>query len=312
MKVLITAGWKKPGAGPSSASKDYIDSWWKAHDEYSMWCPDWKCKCSSKRHNSRHQTFKKKVFTYLWLDPQTDDIPEDGGDWWDPRRIKSKQGKSFSGGKMKKKKKEQLSRWGWLICHHETALNAEWLCLETTVDSEPITIEIKQVKMEKVLRSVWCRNRIRRYPSPQNSQLGGIVSQAVSGAPGPHLILRCFSNPPFSHRYSLLPQHWETSVTLGETLTREVCPRDCGGCVSRMAALAAPASVPCGNQIWSSGKDIRAGTGWPPCDPSSTIWPPLSCPIFYSLCELFQMKQTDGVREDRLKWNEKKKWVTLH
>lgn len=167
--------------------------------------------------------------------------------------------------------------------------------------------------MEKVLRSVWCRNRIHRYPSPQNSHLGGMVSQAVSGAPRPRQILRCFSSPPFSHRYSLLLQHWETSVTLGETLTREVCPRNGGDCVSRMAALAAQASVPCGNQIWSGGKDIRAGTGWPPRDPSSTIWPPLSYPIFYPVCELFQMKQTDGVLEDRLKLNgEKKKWVALH
>lgn len=154
---------------------------------------------------------------------------------------------------------------------------------------------------------MWCRNRIHRYPSPQNSHLGGIVSQAVSGAPRPRQILRCFSSPPFSHRYSLLLQHWETSVPLGETLTREVCPWNGGDCVSRMAALAARASVPCGNQIWSSGKDIRAGTGWPPCDPSSTIWPPLSYPIFYPVCELFQMKQTDGVLEDRLKLNGKKK-----
>lgn len=161
--------------------------------------------------------------------------------------------------------------------------------------------------MEKVLRSVRCRNRIHRHPSPQNSQLGGIASQAVSGAPRPRLILRCFLSPPFSHRYSLLLQHWETSVTLGETLTWEVCPRNCGGCVSRTAALAARVSVPCCNQIWSSRKDIRAGTGWPPCDPSSAIWPPLSYPIFSSVCELFQMKQTDGVWEDRLKLNEKKK-----
>lgn len=56
-----------------------------------------------------------------------------------------------------------------------------------------------------------------------------------------------------------------------------------------------------------SGKVIGRGVSiWSPVSLFSIIWPPLYYPSFFFVCELSQMKQTDGILGDSLKWMGKK------